>query len=251
MTRALYSTPTAASLAIARQSVMKITWYGHSCFRVATGKSVILIDPFLKGNPTFENSGIAWDAATDGVTHVALTHGHDDHLGDAGAICKNTGATLFAVYELAMHVGQKGAQKLEPMNTGGTVFTEDFELTLTQALHSSSSSNVYLGNPCGIVIRAMEGKILYHMGDTDVFAGMALINELYQPEIGIVPIGDRFTMGARSAAFACKKFFHFRTIFPCHYGTFPGLLDATADKFATEMRGHNVVVPKVGEVVTA
>jgi L-ascorbate metabolism protein UlaG (beta-lactamase superfamily) len=229
---------------------MKITWFGHSCFRIETGSSIILIDPFLKGNPTFERSGIDWHQAIAGVTHVALTHGHDDHLGDAAEICKRNGATLFAVFELAMHVKQGGAQKLEPMNTGGTVFTEDFELTLTQALHSSSSSNTYLGNPCGIVIRAMEGKTLYHMGDTDVFAGMALIDELHRPDVGIVPIGDRFTMGARSAAFACKKFFSFSTILPCHYGTFPGLLDATADKFVAEMEGHNVVVPKPGEMVT-
>jgi L-ascorbate metabolism protein UlaG (beta-lactamase superfamily) len=227
---------------------MKITWFGHSCFRVETGQSVVLIDPFFKGNPTFEKTGIAWDQATAGVTHVALTHGHDDHIGDAGEICSKRRATLFAVYELAMHIAGKGAEKLEPMNTGGTVFTEDFELSLTQALHSSSSANVYLGNPCGIVIRAMEGKTLFHMGDTDVFMGMALINELYQPTIGIVPIGDRFTMGARSAAFACKKFFHFKTIFPCHYGTFP-IIDATADKFVAEMKGHHVVVPPLGEAV--
>ena len=69
---------------------MKIIWYGHSCFRLETGNSVILIDPFLKGNPTFEQSGIAWDDATEGVTHVALTHGHSDHAGDAGEICKKS-----------------------------------------------------------------------------------------------------------------------------------------------------------------
>jgi L-ascorbate metabolism protein UlaG (beta-lactamase superfamily) len=229
---------------------MKLTWYGHSCFRIETGNSTILIDPFLKGNPTFEASGVAWDAATTGVTHVALTHGHDDHLGDAGEVCEKTGATLFAAFELAMHVSQKGAEKLEPMNTGGTVFTEDFELTLTQALHSSSSANVYLGNPCGIVLRTMEGKTVYHMGDTDVFAGMELINELYRPEIGIVPIGDRFTMGARSAAFACKKYFEFKAVIPCHYGTFPGMLDANPEKFIAEMRGQNVLVPNVGEAIS-
>ena len=229
---------------------MKITWFGHSCFRIETGSSVLLIDPFLKGNPTFEKSGIAWDAATKGVTHVALTHGHDDHVGDAGEICKNNGATLFAVFELAMHVAKQGAEKLEPMNTGGTVRTGDFDLTLTNALHSSSSGGVYLGNPCGIILRTKEGKTVYHMGDTDVFPGMELINELYQPTIGIVPIGDRFTMGAKSAAFACKKFFRFSTILPCHYGTFAGMLDPTADTFVTEMAGENVVVPAVGEAVT-
>jgi L-ascorbate metabolism protein UlaG (beta-lactamase superfamily) len=110
---------------------MKIIWFGHSCFRVETGASVILIDPFLKGNPTFEKSGIAWDEATGGVTHVALTHGHADHTGDAGEICKARGATLLATFELAMYIKTKGAEKLEPMNTGGMVASGDFELTLT------------------------------------------------------------------------------------------------------------------------
>jgi L-ascorbate metabolism protein UlaG (beta-lactamase superfamily) len=229
---------------------MRITWFGHSCFRIETGGSVIMIDPFLKGNPSFEKAGIDWNEATRGITHVALSHGHDDHVGDAGEICKLRGATLFAVFELAMHIAQKGAQKLEPMNTGGTVKSADFELSLTPALHSSSSNGVYLGNPCGIVIRSKEGRTLYHMGDTEVFDGMALINELYQPDIGIVPIGDRFTMGARSAALACKKFFKFKTIIPCHYGTFP-IIDQSADKFLAEMKGHPVLAPKIGVPIDA
>lgn len=229
---------------------MKLTWFGHSCFRIETGSSVLLIDPFLKGNPTFEAAGIKWDAAVDGVTHIALTHGHDDHIGDAGEICKRNGASLFAVYELALHVGSKGAEKLEPMNTGGTVSTADFDLTLTQALHSSSSGGTYLGNPCGIVVKARGGRTVYHMGDTDLFAGMAHINELHAPDVGIVPIGDRFTMGARSAAYACRKFFSFKTIIPCHYGTFPGMLEPNADKFVAEINDPGVIVPKVGAAVT-
>ena len=228
---------------------MKIIWLGHSCFRIETGNSVLLIDPFLKGNPTFEKSGVAWEDATRGVTHVALTHGHDDHVGDTAEICSTSGATLFAVFELAAHLNGQGVEKFEPMNTGGTVASQDFELTLTPAHHSSSSGGVYLGNPCGIVLRTREKKTVYHMGDTDVFPGMALINELYQPTIGIVPIGDRFTMGARTAAFACKKFFQFGTVLPCHYGTFP-IIDATADAFVAEMVGENVVVPRVGDAIT-
>ncbi len=228
---------------------MKITWLGHSCFRIETGASVILIDPFLKGNPSFQGASIAFEEATAGVTHVALSHGHDDHIADAGEICQATGATVMAVFELAQHIGSQGATNLEPMNTGGTVKTTDFELTLTDALHSSSSGGVYLGNPCGIIIRSKEGRTLYHMGDTDVFPGMALINELYKPDIGIVPIGDRFTMGAHSAAFACKKFFQFRTIIPCHYGTFP-IIDATPDAFLAEMNGEDVIVPKIGAAVS-
>lgn len=228
---------------------MKIAWLGHSCFRIETGSSVLIIDPFLKGNPTFQKSGVSWEDATQGVTHVALTHGHDDHIGDAAEICKTRDATLFAVFELANHIGSQGAQKLEPMNTGGTVRSADFDLTFTQALHSSSSGGVYLGNPCGIVLQTRENKTVYHMGDTDLFPGMADINDLYQPSIGIVPIGDRFTMGARTAAYACKKFFRFSTVLPCHYGTFP-LLDQTADAFVAEMAGENVVVPQVGAAVS-
>ena len=229
---------------------MKITWFGHSCFRVETGASVILIDPFLKGNPSFQKSGIAFEAATKGVTHVALTHGHDDHIGDAGEICKATGAPLFANYELALHVKTMGAETIQPMNTGGTVAGAEFDLTLVDALHSSSSNGIYLGNPNGIVIKARAGKTLYHMGDTDMFSGMALIAEFHKPDVGIVPIGDRFTMGAKAAAFACKKFFSFKAILPCHYGTFPGMLDPDASRFVAEMAGHNVLAPKVGDSVT-
>ncbi len=145
---------------------MKITWFGRSCFRVETGSSVVLIDPYLKGNPTFEGSETEWDAATKGVTHAALTHGHDDHVGNAPEICQVCGATLFAVFELAKHLAHKGAENLEPMNTGGTVKSDDFDLTMVHARHSSLSSGVYLGNPCGIILRAKEGKTLYHMDDT-------------------------------------------------------------------------------------
>lgn len=224
---------------------MRITWFGHSCFRIETGSSVVLIDPFLKGNPTFEKSGVAWNDATHGVTHVALTHGHDDHVGDAAEICKARQATLFAVFELAQHLAGQGVQSYEPMNTGGTVAAKDFQLTFVDAKHSSSSDGVYLGNPCGIVLRTGDGGSLLHMGDTDIFPGMGLINEIYQPRIGIVPIGDRFTMGARTAALACQKYFKFQTVIPCHYGTF-GIIDQTADAFVAAMKPEAVTVPEVG-----
>lgn len=229
---------------------MQITWFGHSCFRIETRAAIVLIDPFLKGNPTFEASGIAWTAATLGVTHVALTHGHDDHVGDAAEICAATGATLFAVYELAMHLGARGVERLEPMNTGGTVKAGDVAITLVPAVHSSSSKGVYLGNPCGVVVTADEGPVVYHMGDTDVFPGMGLVQALWKPTVGIVPIGDRFTMGARSAAYACHTFFAFKTVLPCHYGTFPGMLDKDAEAFRQALGGEALVVPDVGQRVT-
>ena len=105
-------------------------------------------------------------------------------------------------------------------------------------------------NPCGIVLRTRDGKCAYHMGDTEIFGDMALINEIFAPQVGMVPIGDRFTMGARTAAMACKKYFSFTTIIPIHFGTFP-ILDPSADKFLGQMGGHNVVVPEVGQAVEA
>ena len=225
---------------------MNITWYGHSCFKLECGPSTILIDPFLSGSPTYQ--GTVEDAAR-GVTHVALTHGHDDHVGDSVEICRATGATLIAVFELATHLNAQGVENVDPTNTGGTVSHDGFRLTFTPARHSSSTTvdgnNIYLGNPCGLVVTPDDGPVTYHMGDTDIMGDMALTEELHHPEIGIVPIGDRFTMGARSAAHACKKYFNFKTIIPCHYGTFP-IIDPDASAFVKEMDGHNVVVPEIG-----
>jgi len=228
---------------------MQITWFGHSCFRIDTAKSSILIDPFLTGNPTFENTGRSVHSVAKGVTHVALTHGHEDHTGDAAAICKETGVPLMAVFELAMHMASLGVETVDPGNTGGTLYHEDFDLSFVPAWHSSGifheGRSIYLGACCGLVVAAREGKTVYHMGDTAIFSDMGLINEIYQPAIGFVPIGDRFTMGAKTAALACKRYFQFETVIPCHYGTFP-MLDQTADKFVAEMGGNTVLVPQVG-----
>lgn len=224
---------------------MKITWLGHAAFRIETGSSVILIDPFLKPSPTFNAANLKFDEVTRGVTHIALTHGHDDHIADAAEIAKINDATLFATAELADFMGSQGVAKREPMNTGGTVKSQDFDLSLVNALHSSASGGVYLGNPCGVVIATREGKTLLHMGDTDIFGDMALINEIHRPHIGIVPIGDRFTMGAKTAALACQRYFAFETVIPCHYGTFP-ILDRDATAFVSAMSGHNVAALAVG-----
>lgn len=212
---------------------MKITWFGHSGFRLETGRSVIIIDPFLTGNPVFKGDA---KEVTRGATHVLLTHGHDDHIGDAADVCKANGATLVAVWELANHLGSKGVEKLEPTNTGGSIYTEDFDVTFVQAYHSSSSGGVYLGNPCGLVIRSKaEKNTVYHMGDTAIFSDMALINKLHRPNIGIVPVGDRFTMNPETAAYACKSYFKFKTIIPCHFATFPGYLLPDASRFLKAM----------------
>ena len=231
---------------------MKLTWLGHSAFRIETGSSVLLIDPFLTGNGVFEESGTSIDAVRDGTTHIALTHGHDDHVGDTVDIAKRTNATVVAVFELVMHLAGKGVEKVEPGNPGGTIDCGDFDVSFVQAFHSSSTmvdgAPVYLGNPCGLVIRSKDGPTIYHMGDTEILGDMALINEIFEPKVGLVPIGDRFTMGARTAALACEKFFQFDTVIPIHYGTFP-IIDQTPDKFIAAAKGQNVVVPKVGEAL--
>lgn len=228
---------------------MKLTWFGHSTFRIEVAGAKILIDPFLSGNPSW---GKGWEEAADGVTHVLLTHGHNDHIGDTLAILKKTGATLVANPEICDFLGKQGAEKANMGNHGGTVDCGAFTTTFVNALHSSSFSmqdgNVYLGNPHGLVLHFPEDKTLYHMGDTDIFSDMALINELHAPDIGLVPVGDRFTMGGAVAALACQRYFKFETVVPCHYGTF-GLLDPSAEKFIAGMEGSatKVVVPPIGQ----
>lgn len=208
---------------------MKLTWFGHSAFRVEVGSSVILIDPFLSGNSSFEGDVMV---AAKGATHIALTHGHFDHVGDSIEIAEKTGASVIAVFELAGHLGEKADITTEPMATGGSLYFDDFNISMVRADHSSSLEGVYTGCPAGFIIRAKkEEKTLYHMGDTDIFSDMALINELYKPDIGIVPIGDRFTMSPCSAALACTRYFDFETIIPCHFGTWP-LLTGTPEDFA-------------------
>jgi len=232
---------------------MKITWFGHSAYRIDMNGAVLLIDPFLSGSPVFDGSV---EEASNGCTHVALTHGHDDHIGDAADICKSNNAQLIANFEICMWLNGQGVENINPGNSGGTVDCGGFNLTFTVANHSSSSQQeggaVYLGNPHGLVVEAEGEPTLYHMGDTNMFGDMALIEEFHQPKIGIVPIGDRFTMGARQAAIACQRFFNFDTILPCHYGTFP-IIDQTADAFLDAMGEdrRKVEVLSVGGSVSA
>jgi L-ascorbate metabolism protein UlaG (beta-lactamase superfamily) len=162
---------------------------------------------------------------------------------------------LVANYEICMYLVGKGAngKKINPGNHGGTVDCGGFTTTFVQALHSSSASgeggrNIYLGNPTGLVLHFPDAPTLYHMGDTDIFSDMALINELHAPKIGMVPIGDRFTMGGAVAALACRRFFKFDAVIPCHFASFP-MVDQSADKFVAGMEGSGtkVLAPKVGE----
>ncbi|WP_337270849.1 metal-dependent hydrolase [Oryzifoliimicrobium ureilyticus] len=233
---------------------MKLTWLGHAAFRIETGNATILMDPFLTHNASF--SGQDKKDVAKGVTHILLTHGHGDHVGDTIELAKETGAVVLANADLATWLGKKGVEKIEMGNTGGTVSFGSFSATFTNALHSSAQITEdgvshALGNPNGLMLHFEGEASLLHMGDTDIFSDMALINELHQPDIGLVPVGDRFTMGGAVAALACRRYFNFKTAIPCHYGTFP-IIDQTADKFIAGMEGAETQVkaPKPGETVS-
>ncbi len=231
---------------------MKLTWYGHSAFRIEFADRRVLIDPFLSGNPTWDGG---WEGPAEGCTHVLVTHGHNDHVGDGVAICRKTGAQVVGSAETCDYFEGNGVENVNPGNHSGTVDCGGFTVSFVNALHSSSVNDgkgawVYMGNPLGLIVKAPGEPVLYHMGDTGIFGDMALIDEIHAPDVGLVPIGDRFTMGGKVAAMACRRFFKFRTIVPCHYGTFP-LLDRDAEKFKAEMGGDSdkVLVPERGRAV--
>ena len=232
---------------------MHITWFGHSAFRLDFGDQAVLIDPFFTGNPAFISDR---QAAIKGVSHIVLTHGHSDQVGDALDIAKTTGATVTTNYDLGMWLVSRGLDKLNPMNTGGTTELDGFSVTLVRADHSSGDMvngvSIYLGNPCGAIVKAKGEPTVYHMGDTDIFSDMALISEIHQPRIAMVPIGDRFTMSPVIAALAVKRFFNLEAVIPCHYGSFP-IIEATAEKFVAAMQGHptKVLVPEKGKAIAA
>jgi L-ascorbate metabolism protein UlaG (beta-lactamase superfamily) len=230
---------------------MKLIWLGHSAFRIELGAAVILIDPFLTGNPKFTGDA---EKAAEGVTHILLTHGHDDHIGDAAKIAKATGAQIISNFEICMYLNAQGAENINPGNTGGTIDCGAFKVSLTQALHSSGTvvngQSIYLGSPNGIVVKPKSAPSIYHMGDSDIFSDMALIAEVHAPRIGLVPVGDRFTMSGWTAALAVRRFFTFDIVVPCHYGTFD-LLDQDPSHFVAAMQGHatKVAVPRIGEAL--
>lgn len=226
---------------------MKITWLGHSGFRIEAAGEVLLIDPWLRGNPSFDEA--RFDEAVAGATHVLVSHAHGDHASGAAEIARATGAKVVGIYDWASWLGETEKVEVIGFNKGGTVKLGDVAVTMVNAAHSSSASiegrPVYMGHESGYMIAA-EGHVIYFMGDTDVMADMGVFAELHDPDIGIVPIGGHFTMDPPRAAFACRKFFKFRTIIPCHYKTFP-LLAQSAE--GMEVPGARIVEPEVMKAI--
>ncbi len=231
---------------------MQLTWFGHSAFRLDLPGASVLIDPFFTGNPAFEGDATA---ASKGVSHIVVTHGHGDHVGDTLAIAAANDATVITNYDLCMHLASKGLKTFQPMNTGGSVDLGAFSVTLVRADHSAGMGeagvNIPVGNANGAIIKAPGEKTLWHMGDTDIFSDMALLAEIHGVEVCICPIGDRFTMGAKTAALAMTRFVKPKLAIPCHYGSFP-IIAQDAAVFVDGLKGSGVeaLVPEKGKAVT-
>jgi L-ascorbate metabolism protein UlaG (beta-lactamase superfamily) len=203
---------------------LKITWLGHSTFRVVTPKgTTIYIDPWVMQNPMTPEA----DKDVKKCDVLLCTHGHGDHIGDAVAIAKKHNPKVVGIYELCLWMQKKGAQQIAPMNKGGTQQVDDFRVTMVNAVHScgiqeDDGSIVYGGEACGYVLEFENGVRMYHAGDTAVFGDMALIRDLYAPEIACLPIGDHFTMSPKEASYACSLL-RPKVVIPMHFGTFPML----------------------------
>ena len=218
---------------------LAITWLGHSAFSLRTpGGKTVLLDPWYTGNPSFPEGKKPTSADL-----ILVSHGHSDHITDAAAMAKQTGATVVGIWEVTSWLGSKGVQNLEPMNKGGTITTKGLRITMTEAIHSSSFDDngiVYLGEPAGFVVKLENGQTIYFAGDTALFSDMKLIGELYKPDIAFLPIGDRFTMGPDTAALAAK-WLGVKQVVPMHWGTFP-LLTGTPDQLKQHLAGTNIQV---------
>lgn len=224
---------------------MILTWLGHSGFRLEIGNQVLLIDPWLTGNPMFE--GHDRDAAIAGATHILLSHGHFDHSADALALAKACDIPIAGVFEIIDTWEKREGIKGVAFHKGGTVTLGDVAVTMVHATHSSSLPTdhgpMYAGTAAGFMI-AGEGRVVYFSGDTDVTADMKIMQDLHAPEIGILAVGGHFTMDQHRAAYAAKTFFDFKTIVPCHYKTFP-LLAQDASALAAALPGVAVREPAV------
>src|SRR5215210_3829095 len=198
----------------------RITYLGHATFRVATpGAEQILIDPFLTDNPTTPEE----HKEVGELDTILVTHGHFDHFADVIPLAQETGATVVSNFEIMSYLQGKGIENAQPIQKGGTAQIGGIRVTATNAFHSSSiqtedGSLIYGGEPMGYVLEFESGFRLYHAGDTAVFGDMQLIGEIYRPDLALLPIGDRLTMGPLEAAHAIRLL-GVQHVVPIHYST--------------------------------
>jgi len=225
---------------------MKLTWLGHSGFRMEIAGQILLIDPWLTGNPMFPQERRA-EAIAD-ATHVLVTHGHGDHSSDAPAIAKELNIPVVGIYDLISHWEVSEGITGIGFNKGGTVSLGDAAVTMVNATHSSSiavpdGAPACAGAEAGYMI-AGEGHTIYLSDDTEIMADMKIMNDLHAPDIGILCAGGHFTMDMKRAAYAARTFFDFKVVVPCHYRTFP-VLEQSAAALIAALPGVDVREPEV------
>ncbi|KAB2967286.1 MAG: metal-dependent hydrolase [Thermoanaerobaculia bacterium] len=219
------------------------TWLGHGTVRWdLPGGEVVLVDPFLESNPVCPPAARRFER----LDLILVTHAHGDHMADAVALARAHRARVIAQYDLCEWLALQGVEDTSGMNLGGTQEALGLKITQVRADHSSGFVHegrmVYGGVATGYVVRAPDGFCFYHAGDTALFSDMALIGELYRPELAFLPIGDHFTMDPAQAARACRML-GVKRVVPLHWGTFPPLVGRPAQLelelarlgFATEM----------------
>src|SRR5271156_89665 len=231
--------------------MIEITWLGHGTYqmRLTTGE-VILVDPWIEGNPAFPAK-----FNIDRVDIMLISHGHFDHIHDALPLAKKFSPQIVAIYETAHWLEKKGAKNVVSMNKGGTVTVGPVTATMTTAVHScgilDDEKIIYGGEAAGYVVRFPDRRAVYCAGDTNVFSDMQLIERLYHPELAFLPIGDLYTMSPREAALACRLLKP-KQVIPMHFGTFPPLT-GTPNELAELIRdlpGTKVLPLEPGKLCT-
>lgn len=198
---------------------MKIQWLGHSAFHVSTDHTNILIDPFIRDNPS-----CPLDPGEVKADIICVTHGHNDHFGDTVEIARENNALIVCNHEHSVYLSQLGLETMG-MNMGGTIEAAGIKITMVNAIHSSDMDFIDGigpgGSSCGYILELENKRKIYHSGDTGIFGDMkTVIRDIYQPEIALMPIGDRYTMGIMEASIAAS-WIEPEVIIPMHYNTFP------------------------------
>ena len=229
---------------------IKVTWLGHATFRMETSAGkIVIIDPWIMHNPKCPEA----EKKVKKVDVLLCTHGHLDHIGDAVEIIKQHQPLVVGMPELCGWLKTKGAKSVSGMNKGGTqTVGGDVKVTMVHANHSSGTEDggqiIYTGEPCGYVIAFANGVTIYHAGDTNVFGDMAIIRDLYAPDVALLPIGDHYTMSPREAAYACNLLKP-KAVVPMHFATFP-VLTGTPAELKKLVSGVEVVEMKPGETIS-